>query len=199
VSSTAEIRDPAILKTLRSLDRQSRRPDFQDYRARFLNFCGDQCIRAAMYERGAAYYGLSINAFLGADRFDAAAAICRKLVRVLPHVVRARCTLTWLAIAKGISTEAQQWVREYVEAADSVGAEEMATAHIRSMVDVAEDADLCWTLGDVLLWLGDDEAADRSFGRAHRIRNAAGDGRSEAPTARHGQIRRILLEGPLAN
>jgi hypothetical protein len=199
VSSTAEIRDPAIQKVLRSLERQARRPDFQDYRARFLNFCGDQCIRAAMHERGAVYYGLSINAFLGADRFDAAAAICRKLVRVLPHVVRARCTLTWLAIAKGISAEAQQWVREYAEAADSVGVDAVAATHIRSMVDIAEDAELCWTLGDVLLWLGDDEAADRSFGRAHRMRNDGVAARADEPVSRQFQIRRILLESPLAN
>jgi hypothetical protein len=199
VTSTAEIRDPAIQKVLRSLDRQARRPDFQDYRARFLNFCGDQCIRAAMHERGAAYYGLSINAFLGADRFDAAAAICRKLVRVLPHVVRARCTLTWLAIAKGISAEAQQWVREYVGAAESAGADSVAATHIRSMVDIAEDPELCWTLGDVLLWLGDDEAADRSFGRAHRMRNERLVLTGDEPGSRHGQIRRILLEGPISN
>src|SRR5690606_1886198 len=64
--------DPAVEKVLRSLEKQQRRPDFQDYKARFLNFAGDQCIRASMHERGAVYYGLSINTFLGADRFDAA-------------------------------------------------------------------------------------------------------------------------------
>jgi hypothetical protein len=185
--------DPAVQKVLRSLEKQQRRPDFQDYKARFLNFAGDQCIRAAMHERGATYYGLSINTFLGADRFDAASAICRKLVRVLPHVVRARCTLTWLAMAKGLSAEAQQFVREYAQAADTAGTEKLASRHVRSMVEMTEDAELCWTLGDVLLWLGDDVGADRSFGIAHELR--ARPRRLETEPERVIQIRRILLEG----
>lgn len=199
MSVIADIRDPAIQKVLRSLERQSRRPDFQDYRARFLNFCGDQCIRAAMHERGAIYYGLSINAFLASDRFDAAAAICRKLVRVLPHVVRARCTLTWLAIAKGLTAEAQQCARDYAQAADSGGVESLAAVQVRSMVDIANDPELCWALGDALLWLGDDIGADHSFGLAHRMRNDGTMHRLDHAPERLLRVRRILLEGPLAN
>jgi hypothetical protein len=112
---------------------------------------------------------------------------------VLPHVVRARCTLTWLAMAKGLSAEAQQFVREYAQAADGVGAEGLASRHVRGMVEMTEDPELCWTLGDVLLWLGDDVGADRSFGIAHELR--ARPRRLETEPDRVLQIRRILLEG----
>jgi Flp pilus assembly protein TadD len=114
-------------------------------------------------------------------------------VRVLPHVVRARCTLSWLAMAKGLSAEAQQFVREYAQAADSAGTENLASRHLRTMVNLTEDAELCWTLGDVLLWLGDDIGADRSFGIAHELR--ARPRRLETEPERVLQIRRILLEG----
>ncbi|MGH7505126.1 MAG: hypothetical protein ACRELX_05730, partial [Longimicrobiales bacterium] len=183
---------------LRSLERQARRPDFQDYRARFLNFAGDQCVRGAMHERGSLYYGLSINAFVASERFDAASAICRKLVRIIPHVVRARCTLTWLAIAKGLSAEAEHFVREYAAAAEQVGVVDLAEKHIRSMVDLTDDPELCWTLGDTLLWLGDESGADDTFGCALRMRAGERAHPAYDELDRQTRIRRILLEDAMA-
>jgi hypothetical protein len=195
---TADISDPVVRKVLRSIERQARRPDFYDYRARFLNFAGDQCVRTGMHERGSIYYGLSINAFVGSERFDAAAAICRKLVRVIPHIVRARCTLTWLAIAKGLSAEAEHFVREYALAAESVGATDLAERHIRSMVELTDDPELCFTLGDTLLWLGDETGADETFGCAHRLRAGVRTLPAFDETGRQNRIRRILLEDAVA-
>ena len=52
--------------------------------------------------------------------------LCNKIIRTVPHVVRARCTLAWLAIGAGFTGELSGRVGDYVSAAEACGRETIA-------------------------------------------------------------------------
>lgn len=135
------------------------------------NAAGDLWKEAGHLDRALSYYGLSIDAFLEADRWDSATAICRKVLRLSPGAVRTRCTMAWLAIAKDMGTEAQSEIRGYVNAAVRAGRERLAVAHLERMGDATASADVRVTVAELLLDLGADAAADRLFGKVYKARN----------------------------
>ena len=83
------------------------------------------------------YYGRAVDAYLNAERWESAAAMCRKILRSQPTSVRARCTLSWLAIGKGFVADAQTQIMDYAEAAYLFGRESLAA--------FATQAHLGWT------------------------------------------------------
>lgn len=168
------------------------------------NSIGDLCNEAGYRERSLSYYGDAIDAYLKVERWDAAAAMCRKVLRVSPHAVRARCTLAWLAIGKGMSGEATQWIREYADAASDAGRDHMAVNQLKRMGDAAEETPIRQAVAEKLLELGEDRVADHFFGLVLRDRNTGKRAVRPAPQADDSiwsAVRHAALLGPaqLAN
>ena len=175
-------------KQLRSLEQQAdiALPGFD---AQFFNRAGDLCVEAQDRERALGYYGRAIDAYLRAGRYNAAGAVCRKLLRISPGSVRARCTLAWLSIGKGLLGDAQWEVDEYVDAAVAAGQGDLAVRQLRMMADASYDPELRALVADHLHKLGDDTAdsllqpPDSEEGR-------------EEPEALWSRVLRAALMGP---
>jgi hypothetical protein len=160
-----------------------------------LNQAGDLLLAAGDIRGAVELYGRAIDSLVEADRFEAGMALCKKIIRTVPHVVRARCTLTWLAIGAGFTAEAAARVSDYVTAAELAGREAMAQLHVRHMGEVAEMHELRIILGECLLYLGDDVAANDMFGEVFAERNAGGQ--REIPMEQRWQdVRAAALLGP---
>lgn len=152
--------EPGLEKRLKSLEQQAEvaLPGFD---AQFFNRAGDLCVEAQDRRRALGYYGRAIDAYLRAGRYNAASAVCRKLLRISPGAVRARCTLAWLSIGKGLLSDAQSEVDEYVQAAVDAGQADLALQQVRMMADATFNPELRALLADHLNKLGDSEAAER--------------------------------------
>ncbi len=161
--------------------------------APFYNAAGDLCAVVEDELRAMEYYGRAVDAYLNAERWEAAAAMCRKILRSQPASVRARCTLSWLAIGKGFVTDAQAQITDYAEAAYLFGRESLAASQLRRMGEVVIAAPLRVTLAEQLLTLGADRAADQLFGAIYRDQNF---GRRNAGEVSWSQIRSAALLGP---
>ena len=143
------------------------------YETQFLNRAGNLCVEAGQIPRALGYFGRAIDAYMESGRFGAAEVLCRKLLQIAPGTVRARCTLTWLAIGKD-SPDATRELAEYVASAERAGQQALAIKQLSLMADARPDPLLLEQIGQQLLRL---EAPDRSeevYGRLFRAREAEG-------------------------
>jgi hypothetical protein len=157
---------PNLERVLANMELRALKVAYPDERARIFNLAGDLCFDAGIRERSLAYYGRAIDVYLDSDLVDAAVAVCCKIVRLTPEVVRARCTLAWLALGRGLFEEAKQRITDYANAASTAGQERFAAKHLRLMTDMSENQEILESLAEALLDLGDDTGADRAFGAA---------------------------------
>ena len=160
-----------------------------------LNQAGDLLLAAGDISAAVEFYGRAVDALVEADRHEAGMALCKKIIRTVPRVVRARCTLAWLAIGAGFTAEAAARVGDYVNAAEHAGRETLALAHLRRMGAVAEMHELRMVLGEYLLYLGDDRGANDVFGEVFFERNRGGH-RSLDMEERWQNVRTAALLGP---
>src|SRR5262245_6727183 len=103
----AGISQASLNAMLRSMEQRAKQAEYPDQRARILNLAGELCFDAGERERALGFYGRAIDIHVAHNEYSAAVAICQKIVRLTPEVVRARCTLAWMAIARGLIQEAQ--------------------------------------------------------------------------------------------
>lgn len=143
---------------LRSLEAEAERAGPGEA-AHVLNRAGDLCLGAGERERALAYYGRAIDASLVARRYNAAAGLCRKLLRVAPTAVRTRCTLAWLALGRGDVTETSREIDGYVAAAEQAGQEHLAGAHLRMMAETTRVPAIRSRIAEHLESLGQTAAA----------------------------------------
>ena len=132
----------------------------QHIQARLFNQAGDLCAKHDDMGRAKVYYGRSIDAYLDSGYFEAAAALCRKLIRCAPEVIRARATLAVLYLGKKLVESAQyeiDLVEDYIRAARHAGDEQLLVYRLRVMVDATENQELRVLIGQRLLELGDGE------------------------------------------
>jgi hypothetical protein len=162
----------------------------------YLNQAGDACIAAGEFERGLHYIGRAIDAHVKADRFVAAMALCKKVLRLNPEVVRARCTLAWLSIGNGFEGDACAWVDGYVAAAEHAGREHIAVTQLRRMGELAAGEELRVVVGERLLALGDELMSDHLLGLAYGERNGTMHPPHADDEARWNTARRAVLIGP---
>lgn len=151
------------------LPRMERRADnslFPTERARILNLAGDLCFDANQRERALIYYDQAIDIYLALGMYASVAAVCQKLVRLSPSVVRARCTLAWMAIARGQAREARERIADYASAAVPQTDHSLARGHLRMMAEVADSTDVLQAVGDALSMLGDERGAERAYSAA---------------------------------
>ena len=158
---------PALEEQLQELATLTRQEMSAEERARLMNQAGDLCYDFGQRERGLLYFDAAIDLYLAAGRFAASAAICDKLIRVNPQIVRARCTLAWLAIARGLDDEAVRRVEEYGEAALRLERPTVAQRQLRAMAEETDSESVLEGIAHALLKLGDAVSADRIFGFAH--------------------------------
>lgn len=163
------------------------------------NSIGDLCNEAGYRERAMCYYGDAIDAYLKAERWDSAAAMCRKVLRIAPAAVRAKCTLAWLAIGKGLTTEAARMIHDYADAAVGAGRDHLAVAQLKRMGDAAREVPIREAIAETLLELGADRAADHFFGLI--LRDKAANRRVMSDDSLWSTVRHAALLGPtqLAN
>lgn len=158
---------PSLEASLQELATQMREEMAPEQRARLMNIAGDLCYEAGQRERGLLYFDAAIDLYLAAGRFAASAAICDKLVHANPQIVRARCTLAWLAIARGLDDEAVRRVEEYGEAALRLERPTVAQRQLRAMAEETDSEGVLEGIAHALLKLGDSVSADRIFGFTH--------------------------------
>jgi hypothetical protein len=139
--------------------------------AQYFNSAGDLCATAARPKLALRFYGDSVNTYLKIGRYDAAVAVCRKLLRASPGVVRTHCTLAWIAIGRGLLADAQAHVGSYTDAAIRAGCEALAIMQVRRMADAVADLATRAFFGEQLLALGDGRTADHLLGTVNRQRN----------------------------
>lgn len=163
LESTTEI---PLEDALQELAAQMRDNLVPEQRARLMNRAGDLCYEAGQRERALLYFDAAIDLYLSAGRFAASAAICEKLIRLNPRIVRARCTLAWLAIGRGLDDEAIRRVEEYGEAAMRQERPTVAQRQLRAMAEEADSEMVLEAIAHALLKLGDVTAADKVFGFA---------------------------------
>ncbi|MGQ0560641.1 MAG: hypothetical protein ACT443_02055 [Gemmatimonadota bacterium] len=162
----SSISQASLSAMLRGMEARAKQAEYPDQRARILNLAGDLCFDAGVRERALGYYGRAIDIQITHHDYTAAVAICQKIMRLTPEVVRARCTLAWMAIARGLIQEAQSRISDYKLAAETAGQARLARAHLLMMAEVSDDRDLLLTIAECLIELGDAENADRVYGAA---------------------------------
>ncbi len=134
--------------------------------AYIFNDAGDLCVTADREFDARRYYGMAIDGFLDAGRFEVAGAIARKMLRLYPDVVRARCTLAWIAIGRGIRPEMASALRDYTDAALGLGMDRPLVRELTWMADIVDDREVLFEIGERLLDGGASAEADHVFGRA---------------------------------
>ncbi|HEY8468591.1 MAG TPA: tetratricopeptide repeat protein [Longimicrobiales bacterium] len=196
---------PASLATeLESLERQAQQAS-PGYDAQLYNRAADLCLAAGDQASALKYLGRAIDAYLEAGRFNAAAVLCQKVLRICPEAVRARSTLTWLALGQGDEEGARRALASYVLAAQRAGQEVLAVKQLHMMAEATSSASLREAVAYWLIELGDHEAADLIFGELFAERNGLRPPRSadqadrwmtllRATTMRPKELRRLAEE-----
>ena len=180
-----------IEDVLANMELRAMRVEYPDERARIFNLAGDICFDGGLRERALSYYGRAIDVFLAAAQIDAAVGVCRKIVRLTPEVVRARCTLAWMALGRGLIQEARQRIADYAAAALPAGQAQTAARHLRLMTDVSANVELLESLADALKKLGDADGAAHAFDAAMSPREFTHELPAE-PTQRWSTVLRLL-------
>lgn len=139
-------------------------------RAFLLKRAGDLCV--SMEQRGKAlgWYGRAVDQSLQLGDAAGAARICRLIVFVQPDAVRARCTLTWIALGTGDREAAVECLGDYAEAARRAGQTAIAARQLGLMFDAAADRGFRERLVFELTTLDD---VDRVAALAGRLRAPA--------------------------
>lgn len=86
-----------------------------------------------------------------------AAALCRKLIRLSPNVVRAHCTLAFLSARDHKIGDAEQALRDYVRATQHSRTQRFAIPRLRLMADATTDASVRRLIAHALRDLADAE------------------------------------------
>lgn len=183
---------PALEKELLSIERQVREAS-PGYETQFLNRAGNLCVEAGQPRRALGYYGRAIDAYLESGRFSAAEVVCKKLLRLSPDAVRARCTLAWLAIGRGYRSGTDEEIAEYVKAAERAGTEHLAAKQLRMMAEATPTPELRERLGEHLLDLEDLDAAEAVLAQVYAERN----GLRPPPVTDEGKLWSKLLRAAL--
>lgn len=129
--------------------------------ARLYNRAGDLYLAGGENATALGRYGRAIDAYMHAGQYDSAIAVCRKILRLVPNVVRTRCTLAWLCIGKGFLDIARGEVTAYVQAAKREGHEMLAAQQLRLMARYVGRRDFREFVATLLLDLGDRDGAAR--------------------------------------
>lgn len=167
-----------------------------DRQGLLFNRAGDFCFKQGEYAKALRNFGHAIDAYLQLGHLDAAPALCQKVIRVAPEVVRARSTLASISLAEGLFRDAQHQIADYVEAANAAAQQRLASERLRLMAAATENNDIRMLMGEYLLELGDPAAADDVFGMVFAERNGLRPPLSSEVEERWGRLLPVALMGP---
>ena len=165
---------PAVRAAVKKLEAAAKEAAFHDA-AQHLNRAGDLCARtgAGSEEFTKQYYGRAIDAHLRAGDYGPAAAICRKLIRFDPDVVRARCTLAFLSFGNRFRGDAVAELEGYVGAVRRTQTERFAIPRLRLLAEALPDPEVKRLIAAKLRELGADDVAEAVEAEAERAAEAA--------------------------
>jgi hypothetical protein len=129
--------------------------------ARLLNRAGDLYLVKGDRQSALGRYGDAIDAYLQSGEYDNAMAVCRKIIRVVPEVIRTRRTLAWLCLGKGFLEIAREHIEAYTTASIEADLEPLAVQHLLLMAQYIDRPEFRDFLAEKLVELGDPEAAQR--------------------------------------
>lgn len=172
-------RDPATAvmasEDLDRIERELEKTKSRRDAARLLNRAGDLHLVRGDRPNALKRYGDAIDAYLQAGEYDNAMAVCRKIIRVVPEVIRTRRTLAWLCLGKGFLEIAREHIEAYASASKEAGLQSLAVQHLLLMAQYVDRPEFREFLAAKLDELGDEGAAHRvREGRASEGVKAAG-------------------------
>ena len=129
--------------------------------ARLLIRAGDLYLVKSDRPNALKRYGDAIDAYLQSGEYDNAMAVCRKIIRVVPEVIRTRRTLAWLCLGKGFLEIAREHIAAYTVASIEADLAPLAVQHLLLMAQYVDRPEFRDFLADKLKELGDEEAARR--------------------------------------
>lgn len=190
---------PSDLKA--QLDAIEKRALGQDrhIQARLYNTAVDLCLRSGDLASAKVYSGRAIDAYLEAGYFAPAAAMCRKLIRFAPDVIRARATLAVLYLGKKLVEDSAfevELVDDYIRAARQEGHEKLLTHRLRVMAHATANQELRVLIAQRLLELGDGEAGRRILHTIYREINGLVDPPQLDPAEQWERLQRAALMTP---
>lgn len=155
-SRAAHLLDERTERELRVLEAKAEESSDPARAAPCYNAAGDICHEGGRIDRAVRYYGMAIDAYLTAGMYVAGRVVSRKLIAFSPDAVRARCTLAWLSLGRGMVTTAKKELTDYVAAAGKAGQLDLAIRHLRLMSEVVTEPELLRFIGARLHELGDE-------------------------------------------
>ena len=164
--------------------------------AELFNRAGDLCLREGQPHRALTNFGRAIDLYLQAGLLDAAPALCRKVIRFAPWVIRTRATLASISLANGLFDDAERDLADYVRAAEGVRQDLLTSRRLRLMAAATDSKGIRMEIGDYLLSLGDPISADGVFESVFAEQNGLRPPLSGDPTERWGRILPVALLGP---
>ncbi len=129
--------------------------------ARLLNRAGDLYLVRGERQNALKRYGDAIDAYLQSGEYDNAMAVCRKIIRVVPEVIRTRRTLAWLCLGKGFLEIAREHIGAYVQASIDSNLEPLAVQQLRLMAQYVDRPEFREFLAEKLKALGAPDVAAR--------------------------------------
>jgi hypothetical protein len=183
------------------LDALEKRASSQDrhIQARLYNQAAELCQSVGDTAGAKIYCGRAIDAYLEAGYFGAAAAMCRKLIRLAPDVIRARATLAVLYLGKKLVEDSAfevELVEDYIRAAKQEGDEQLLIHRLRVMAHATANQELRVLIAQRLLELGDGEVGRRILHRIYREINGLIDPPQLDPGEQWERLQRAALMTP---
>lgn len=165
--------------------------------ARLQNRAGD--LHLARHNRSGALscYGNAIDAYLKLGEYDNAMAVCRKIIRVVPDVIRTRRTMAWLCLGKGFLEIAREQIDAYVTASKEADLGSLAAQQLHLMAQYVDRADFREFLAEKLEELDDTEGAARvrNGAASDKVRAAGWEAVVFAALLTPDELRRAIEEG----
>lgn len=194
----AKVRAADLQPQLDALEKRAIGQD-RHIQARLFNTAADMCLRADDLAGAKVYSGRAIDAYLEAGYFGAAAAMCRKLIRLAPDVIRARATLAVLYLGKKLVEDSAfevELVDDYIRAARQEGHEKLLTHRLRVMAHATANQELRVLIAQRLLELGDGEAGRRILHTIYREINGLVEPPQLDPAEQWERLQRAALMTP---
>ncbi len=153
-------------------------------RAVLLRRAGDICVQMGEPRKALGWYGRAVDQYLETGESEQAAGVCRQIIRVQPEAVRARCTLTWIALGAEKHAEAGRLLSDYISAALRAGQTELAVQQLGWMFDATRSESTRARIVVGMLKLGNTERAEALAAEFEGPLPASGDQAREELWAR---------------
>ena len=147
--------EAALAQTLEQLPSATGRA-----RAALLKRAGDVCVSMGEPRKALGWYGKAVDQYLELADPEQAALLCRLIIFVQPEAVRARCTLTWIALGAEQHAEAAGLLADYVEAARTAGQTTIAAQQLGWMFEATRSEATRARIVIGMLKLGESDRAE---------------------------------------